>query len=129
MQQIVPTTLAWANADSEGVEFDDLSPLLKHPEHAQVATRAIYGGYLDRQRMIASGDWKLIVYPTLPRFRLFHVKNDPQEMTDLADQPEYRDRAERLLEELRQLQVEMGDPLQLPDLHMMAPARRTAATQ
>ena len=42
-------------------------------------------------RMIRSGDWKLIYYPTGNRTQLFNVANDPRELTDLADDPAHAD--------------------------------------
>ncbi|WP_425396414.1 sulfatase-like hydrolase/transferase [Aeoliella sp.] len=120
MQDIVPTTLAWAGAATDGIEFQDLNPLLDATTQTQ-PREAIYGAYLDRQRMITRGDWKLIVYPKAPRVRLYHLKNDSQEMDDLAEDPVYQSIAEGLLDDLRALQTEMGDDLKLPKLTTMEP--------
>ena len=54
-------------------------PLIRG-EKAELYDR-IYGKYMDRQRMIIKGDWKLIFYPTAAKkMRLFNLRKDPQEM-------------------------------------------------
>jgi arylsulfatase A-like enzyme len=46
--------------------------------------------------MVHDGRHKLIYYPTGHRFQLFDLRNDPNEMHDLSEDPEYADIRERL---------------------------------
>ena len=110
MQDIVPTTLEEAGIEvPEDVQFRSLNPLLDGERQQQYA--AIYGGYLAVQRMIRKDNWKLIYYPKAEVYRLYDLKNDPQELRDLADAPIQSSRLERLKQELLTLQEEMDDPL------------------
>ncbi|TWT77800.1 Arylsulfatase [Posidoniimonas polymericola] len=116
MQDVVPTTLELAGADSQGTGFQSLLPLIGGQEagDAEPAGReAIYGSYLDRQRAILVGPWKLIVYPQVPRFLLFNLDDDPEEMTDLSDRAELRPVVERLFRRLEEEQRRLEDPLEL----------------
>ena len=51
-------------------------------------------------RMIRTKEWKLIYYCTGNFFQLFHIKNDPDELVDLAGHPEYKEIQEYLTERL-----------------------------
>ncbi|MDG1241943.1 MAG: sulfatase-like hydrolase/transferase [Opitutae bacterium] len=109
LQDVMPTTLELAGAPVDGVDYQSLLPLLKD----QSATHydAIYGAYLDRQRMISKGDWKLISYPSIGVERLFNLKKDPNEMNDLVNNPEYTLKLKELRAGLSDLSKRMDDPL------------------
>jgi arylsulfatase A-like enzyme len=64
------------------VEFKSLMPLLRGEDTEHYG--AIYGAYINRQRMVTKDGWKLISYPGINVTRLFDLKADPQEMNDLA---------------------------------------------
>ena len=85
--------------------------------HSHIVTtweyEAIYGAYLQLQRMIAADGYKLFVYPKANRLRLYHVERDPFEMTDLAEDPQYQRRIVQLSKTLQHAQKETGDPLSL----------------
>lgn len=74
---------------------------------------AIYNGYINYQRMIRKDEFKLIAYPKLNKILLFDMVNDPEEMNDLAKQPEYKDKVKTMFEELLVLQKQMNDPLDI----------------
>ena len=112
MQDVVPTTIEWAGGDTDALDFQSLMPLVAGNPDA--ARPAIYGAYLDRQRMITAGDWKLIVYPKANAVRLYNVASDPEELTDLAADPAQADRVQQLLAQLRDLQQQLDDPNPLP---------------
>jgi choline-sulfatase len=57
------------------------------------------GGQAVQQRMIRSGDWKLIYYHGY-RPQLFNLRSDPHELDDLAAHPDHRAVREQLLAEL-----------------------------
>lgn len=118
LQSVAPTTLDWAGASTDGIEFESLAPLLDDAAggpDSSTPQGTVYGAYLDRQRMITLGDRKLIVYPTVPKLRLYDLADDPAEVVDLADRPEHRDAVAKLLRELKRQQGELDDPLELPD--------------
>ena len=54
-----------------------------------------------------------MVYPKIKKVLLFDIKKDPLEMQDLSDQLEYRDTLLNLFDDLKQLQIKMGDTLDL----------------
>lgn len=110
LQDIMPTTLELAGSKiPEWVEFKSLLPLIKG-EKKQSYGR-IYGKYKDLQRMIIKGDYKLIIYPQVPKYLLFDLKKDPDEMNDLANDPKYADTLKSLKKDFKALQKEMGDSL------------------
>ncbi len=73
----------------------------------------LLGAYRDCQRMIRDDRWKLMAYNAggVKNTQLFDLANDPDELRNLADDPQYsaqRARLEKLLAEARK---EMGDPV------------------
>jgi choline-sulfatase len=116
MQDIMPTTLELAGVDlPEGIEFKSLLPMIRG-ERDQNYDR-IYGAYTHRQRMLVEGDYKLILYPTIAKLRLYHLESDPRELTDLAADPQQRPRIKQLLRSFFQLQQAQGDPLKLQTVY------------
>ncbi len=51
-------------------------------------------------RMIRTKEWKLIYYCTGNMFQLFNIKEDPDELNDLANKEEYKDMKEKLTRQL-----------------------------
>ena len=74
---------------------------------------AIYGCYMDLQRMIRKDGFKLIIYPEADKTLLFDIENDPREMNNLSDDPDYQDIKTGLFIDLLNLQKEMNDELEL----------------
>jgi len=113
LQDIMPTTLELAGVKKpKQVQFHSLVPLMKEQTNAS-PYNAIYGAYLDRQRMITAGDYKLILYPSIHKALLFNLRTDPQEMHDLATKKESRPIIKKLFVQLHKLQAETGDTLNL----------------
>ena len=113
LQDAMATCLDLAQAEKpEHVDFKNLMPLIKGYEKVQYDS--IFGKYIDYQRMILKGDWKLICYPHAEKnLRLYNIAKDTQEMTDQADSPEYATKLKELKAELKQLQNEMDDNLDI----------------
>ena len=109
LQDAMATVLDLAGAPAEGVDFKSLLPLLHGKADAHYSE--IYGAYMNRQRMITKGDWKFISYPTISVERLFNLKKDPNEMNDLAGNPEYAMKMAELRAALEGLSKELDDPL------------------
>jgi arylsulfatase A-like enzyme len=63
--------------------------------------------------MIQKGDYKLIVYPTIKKYLLFNMKKDPDEMHNLADNPEYATLLSSMKRDLKELMKQMDDNLDL----------------
>jgi arylsulfatase A-like enzyme len=113
LQDIHATTLELAGAkQSDKVEFHSIMPLLrgKAKKHAY---DAIYGAYLDAQRSVTMDGYKLILYPSLQKKRLYNIIEDPLEMKDLAHDPKQEKRIATLYARLLKLQKEMDDKVDL----------------
>jgi len=112
LQSVFPTTLDLANIPIPGhVEFQSLLPALKNEEFR--GNEAIFGSYLDYQRLVRTQDYKLILYPEAGEIQLFDMENDPLEMNNLAYDPVYQDTIQALYSTLLELQQEVGDTLNL----------------
>jgi choline-sulfatase len=121
MQDIFPTVLSWVGATRGDTDFHDLTPLLE--KQSVQRDDEVYGAYLDRQRMITCGEWKLIVYPTIRRLCLYNLADDPDELVDLGDKAENEIVVRHLLGQLRARQVKLDDPLELPESFVLANGR------
>lgn len=72
LQDVMPTTLQLAGVSRPAhVQFRSLMPLIQGDEREPYP--AIYGAYLDAQRMITEGDYKLILYPAIAKARLYNT--------------------------------------------------------
>jgi arylsulfatase A-like enzyme len=111
LQDIMASSLDLAGIEKpDYVEFRSLMPLVKNKKGNY---KSIYGAYLNLQRMVRVGDYKLIIYPEVPKAYLFNLKKDPQEMVNLADEPKYQNIKKRLFKELLTLQNKYKDTLDL----------------
>jgi len=116
LQDIMPSTLELAGIEiPDHVEFNSLFPLIEGKESVQYD--AIYGAYMDMQRMVIKDGYKLILYPRVPVARLYNLKDDPDEMQDLATDPSSRHILEGLFSTLLGLQKETGDTLDIKGLY------------
>lgn len=110
LQDMMATTLELAGLEKpEQVFFNSLVPLLRNQEHSS-PYREIYGAYRDQQRAIVYDDFKLIRYPAGNVVRLFALKDDPDEMNDLASSPSSQSILDDMLTRLRRLEESMNDP-------------------
>ncbi len=113
LQDVMATTLELAKIEKpEYVDFASLVPVAKNlkPNHIYPA---IYGCYVNHQRMIVKDDYKLIVYPKIDKIRLYNLEVDPLEMNDLAEDLDHAAVVSSLFSDLLELQKEMEDPLDL----------------
>ena len=116
LQDVMPSTLEIAGVPKPGyVEFNSLMPFVRG-DRKESYYPAIYGCYKnDLQRMIRSGGFKLIAYPRAKAMRLYDMNNDPLELNDLAQNPDYFETKSDLFKQLLQLQKEMNDPIDLSE--------------
>lgn len=113
LQDVMATALDLAGAERPGhVFFHSVLPLLRG-ERQESSYESVYGGYLELQRAITHDGWKLIAYPKAKALRLYHLKDDPLEKSDLAAKPEHAAVKRRLLERLVKLSKELGDKVDL----------------
>ncbi len=114
LQDVMATSLALGKiTPPESHEFKSFLKLVQGKEEKPLYPEGIYGAYINRQRMIRKGNLKLMVYPKIKKVLLFDIEKDPLEMQDLSDQLEYRDTLLNLFDNLKQLQIKMGDTLDL----------------
>lgn len=117
LQDVMATSLELAGIEKpEYVEFNSLLGLAKG-ETEQSPYDAIYGSYINYQRMIRKDGMKLIVYPNENEVLLYDLENDPKELNDLADDPAYADQVASLFSDLQNLQQQYADTLDLSSLY------------
>lgn len=113
LQDIMPTAIEYAGGTvPEWVEFSSLRPKIEGTQ-TESSYPEIYGAYMDLQRMVRVDDYKLIVYPRAGVIKLFDLINDPLEQHNLAGATAQKERVKSLYGKLQELQVEMGDTLDL----------------
>nr|WP_298319418.1 sulfatase-like hydrolase/transferase [uncultured Aquimarina sp.] len=117
LQDVMATVLEIGGVEKpEYVEFNSFLDLAKGKSKNKNYNE-IYGAYLNVQRMIRKDGFKLLVYPEINKILLFDMINDPEEMNDISDNPEYKEKIKSMFEDLVVLQKEMDDPLDLSELH------------
>lgn len=116
LQDVMATTLDLADVDKpKYVEFNSLLPLIENASKKSNYD-AVYGCYLqDKQRMVRVGDYKLLVYPQAARLRLYNLAKDPNELDDLSGNPQHWARIKSLYKDLKSLQSDMDDSLDLDE--------------
>lgn len=113
LQDLMPTSLDIANIDQpDYVEFNSLLPIAKN-EATKGNYDSIYCGYIDLQRMIRMDGFKLILYPKIPKVKLFDLRTDPFEKRDLSDLAEYQNQLRKLKKELYTYAERINDPMDL----------------
>jgi arylsulfatase A-like enzyme len=119
LQDIMATSLDLANVEKpDYVEFNSLLPLIKGETKQGYLQDGVYGAFeKDSQRMIRKDGYKLIVYPKVNKVLLFNMEEDPQEMTDLAENAENKEKVKALFADLLTLQKKMNDPLDLTEFY------------
>jgi arylsulfatase A-like enzyme len=68
-----------------------------------------------RARTAITDDWRITIYHNEEYAELFDLKNDPDEMKNLWDDPAYYETKLEMMEVLARLQLEHGDTSPLPD--------------
>ena len=115
LQDVMPTTLELAGVEKpEHVEFNSLLPLLTG-QQKESNYPSVYGAYLDSQRSVRAFGYKMILYPSVGKVRLYDLGKDPLEQNDLAGDDSTVEIQKKLFRELRKLQVDVGDELDLTE--------------
>jgi len=66
--------------------------------------------YKDCQRSVNDGKWKLHIYPQIDHKLLFNLENDPYEMNNLAYDPTYKDKIQKMTTLMTQWRKDLNDP-------------------
>jgi arylsulfatase A-like enzyme len=94
---------------AEGVEAQSVLPIIRG--EASVGRNHLLFAYRQEQRALREGPWKLIRYRVagVETVQLFHLAEDPWERTNLAEDPQYSQLRQTLLERLAAACREAGD--------------------
>jgi len=113
LQSAFATTCEMAGVTApQTVQFPSLVPLLKGKQ--EKLYDCVYGAYRNFQRMVRTERYKLIRYPHVSEVQLFDLVNDPWEMNDLAEDPQYAMIVKDLDFKLHLWMQRTGDKLELP---------------
>ena len=93
----------------ESVEGRSLKPVLQG--RSKQIYPFVFCYFRDVQRMIRDDRWKLIHYPKIDRYQLFDLRDDPDELRDLANDQRFSDRLRDLQAKLVAEQRRVRDPL------------------
>ena len=119
LQDIMATTLELANVDKpDYVQFNSFLDIVEGQKTESHYEDGVYGAYMNLQRMIRKDGFKLLIYPKIGKVLLFDMENDPNEMNNLADKPEYAKKVESLFTALLKLQKKYNDPLSLAQIQL-----------
>ncbi|WP_199271694.1 sulfatase-like hydrolase/transferase [Paraglaciecola sp. L3A3] len=117
LQDAMATSLELAGAKKpDYVFFNSIIDLAKG-QTTKSHYDAIYGAYVDSQRMIKKDGYKLLVYPKANTIKLFNLKADPDEVTNLATQAKYKAKVAELFGELLKLQTSLEDSMDLTAMY------------
>jgi arylsulfatase A-like enzyme len=94
-------------AKPAGIDGISFRPVLEGKE--ETIRKELFFAYRDVQRALRDERWKLIRYPQVNVTQLFDLREDPDEMHDLAADPRHVDRVAKMLVRLAELQPAWGD--------------------
>jgi len=108
LYDLFPTVCDFAGVPIPKVaEGSSLVPIIDGKE--QKVRDALFAAYKDVQRMARDDRWKLLWYPKINRFQLFDLKNDPNELHDLADDPAHAGKLAEMKKLLKEQQDKFED--------------------
>lgn len=107
----------------ETVQLPSLVPLLTG-ESAKLYDD-IYAGYVDRQRMVRTERWKLVLTPGADMVQLFDVENDPWELHNLAKDSGHAAIVDDLYQRLKIWMAKVNDAMPVAKLDATLKAFRS----
>ena len=109
LRDLYPTVCDLTGIDiPESVQGTSLRPVLSGESRG--VYDEIFAYFRDTQRMVRTDEWKYVVYPQVNREQLFHLKNDRDELRDLAQNPRYAEVKSDLQARLRKWRRSSHDP-------------------
>ena len=109
---IYPTVCELTGAAAPpGIDGQSFAPVLTGK--SKVARPELFLSYKNVQRAFRDARWKVIRYPEVNITQLFDLENDPDEMHDLAGDPERASRRDEMLARLKVAQEKYSDTLPL----------------
>lgn len=114
LQDVMASSLEIAGIEKPGyVEFNSVLPLANGTRKQTFYENGIYGAYIQYQRSIRMGDYKLIHLPNVQKTFLFNLVEDPEEMHDLSQDESHQGRVNELMVNLKKLQSQYRDTLEI----------------
>ncbi|WP_411828170.1 sulfatase-like hydrolase/transferase [Luteolibacter sp. AS25] len=111
LQDAMATALDIAGVENtEGVDYKSVMPIING--ETDKTYDKIYGAYIDTQRMVMQGEWKVISYPQAKVTKLFNINKDPMEMNDLSKNPEFAAKLKDMTALLETTMDELNDPME-----------------
>jgi arylsulfatase A-like enzyme len=111
LRDLFPTLCGLAGIVGPGERIDgrSLQPALRG-EKKQIHP-FIVGYFRNFQRMVRDTNWKYIEYPAIDRQQLFHLSEDPDELHDLSEHPNFLATRIKLAATLHRWMKDNEDPL------------------
>jgi arylsulfatase A-like enzyme len=114
---LFPTICELAGAKAAippAVEGRSLVPCLDAETPDESPREYLFCAYRDCQRMVRDARWKLLEYNAagVRNTQLFDLANDADELSNLADDPQFAGRRRRLEAQLARLRREWNDPIE-----------------
>ena len=118
---IFPTVCDLVGTDVPGgLDGKSLKPVIEGKSTGVRDT--LFLAYRDVQRAVRDARWKLLRYPQVNVTQLFDLQSDPDEINNLADQPEHADRIKSLTAEMQRWQTSLGDTAPLTVAQPQSPS-------
>lgn len=112
LQSVHPTTFELASLSIPShIEFESLYSHFS--QDGATGESEIFGSYKDFQRMLRTERYKYILYPEVQKTQLFDLIEDPNELNNLAENPDSKELIEKMHQSLIRLQEKVGDPLDI----------------
>lgn len=108
LHDLYPTLCELAGVEVPGsLDGKSLAPILRG--ESQKVRDVVFTAYSDVQRAVRDDHWKLIRYPAIHKTQLFDLREDPDELHDLAGDPSQAGRVRDMLALLEEQQAAYGD--------------------
>lgn len=116
LMDVYPTVCALTGlATPSAIDGKNLMPVIAGKK--KKVRDYLFTSYTDVQRSLRDDRWKIIRYPKINLSQLFDLKNDPHEMTNLAELPAQSAKLQEMMALLQRAQKEYGDTCSLTSEH------------
>jgi arylsulfatase A-like enzyme len=116
LQDLVPTIYEMVGIEAPAcMEFQSQAAAVKSKRAK--GRKSVYATYMNNQRMVRKGDYKLFFIPLAKEVYLFNLKKDPNELNNLSDNPTYDKLMKELAADYLVLAKESGDTFDLASVY------------